>query len=42
MQIAEVMTRSVDLADPNRKREVPPRKMQKDDIGALPWARIIA
>jgi CBS domain-containing protein len=36
MQIAEVMTRSVDLADPNMKLRSAAQKMQKDDIGALP------
>ncbi len=36
MQIAEVMTRSVDLADPNMKLRSAAHKMQKDDIGALP------
>jgi CBS domain-containing protein len=36
MQIAEVMTRSVDLADPDMKLRSAAQKMQKDDIGALP------
>lgn len=36
MQIAEVMTRSVDLADPNMKLQTAAKRMREDDVGALP------
>ncbi len=36
MQVAEIMTRSVDLADPNMKLQTAAKRMREDDIGALP------
>ena len=36
MQIKDVMTPTVDLADPNMKARDAARKMREDDVGALP------
>ncbi|UUP18146.1 CBS domain-containing protein [Nitratireductor thuwali] len=36
MNVAEVMTPQVDLADPNTKIVNAARKMREDDVGALP------
>lgn len=36
MQIKDIMTRNVELADPNMKARDAARKMREDDVGALP------
>lgn len=36
MQVKDVMTPTVDLADPNMKARDAARKMREDDVGALP------
>jgi CBS domain-containing protein len=36
MQVKDVMTTTVDLADPNMKARDAARKMREDDVGALP------
>jgi CBS domain-containing protein len=36
MQVAQIMTRSVDLADPDMKLKTAAQKMREDDVGALP------